>query len=110
MNCPQVGLRIEGGASTGDGGTVAGNVFHFDPDYAPSVVALPIVDRWLAAHHADELLARDGRRLSAAVCWLRTGAFVPWSITGGGVMAIPSSGNDCDDLVMADRRFAERSG
>ena len=60
LNCPQVGVRFEGGLSTGNGGVIGESVLHFDPDFAPSVVALPVVDRWLTAHYTDALVARDG--------------------------------------------------
>jgi hypothetical protein len=51
-NCPQLGLRIEGGLSSGEGGVNGDSVFQVDPDFRPTVVALPVVERWLSAHYA----------------------------------------------------------
>lgn len=60
VNCPQVGVRLEGGVSSGDGGTKGESVMHFDPDFAPSVLALPIVERWLSARYAEQLVSLYG--------------------------------------------------
>ena len=57
--CPQVGLRLEGGISRGDGGTSADSVYHMDPDFKPSVLALPVVERWLSAHYSKRQVVVD---------------------------------------------------
>ena len=54
-----VGLRLEGGISRGDGGTSADSVYHMDPDFKPSVLALPIVERWLSAHYSKRQVVVD---------------------------------------------------
>lgn len=58
-NCPQLGLRIEGGLSSGQGGVNGDSVFHLDPDFKPTVVALPVVERWLSAHYAKSAAVID---------------------------------------------------
>mgnify|MGYP001305769882 CR=1 FL=1 len=51
-NCPQLGIRLEGGLSSGDGGQSADSVYHMDPDFKPTVMALPVIERWLTANYS----------------------------------------------------------
>ena len=75
LNCPQVGISLDAGLSTGDGGERSEGVFQFDPDFAPTVIALPVVDRWRSASYAQRRLEQDGAVRTGDYMLASDGAF-----------------------------------